>query len=257
MTFIEKVTLKNFKSFGNRTITLRLSEGLNSISAPKNTGKSNLIDVFRFFLGRYTVNKDASKMSEGLIYRDQHGKSKSKSASVTLTFNNDDLSIAGYKPSINITRTITRDNIEHYTINKKRVNYEEFNNTLKFTNLDNKSNNPFIIQKAFSQFTEQKPEERLIAILELIESQKSKASCYFIDDFDQLLENLSDISIIRLVKELATFSQFLVVSNNKQVFLNANRSYGLSMQSRGITDIFSLNINTDSDLEYLLEYFNR
>jgi len=48
--YISKVELRGFKSFSERTV-LRLSPGLNVITGPNGTGKSNLIDAFRFVMG--------------------------------------------------------------------------------------------------------------------------------------------------------------------------------------------------------------
>ncbi|MBY9010632.1 MAG: AAA family ATPase, partial [Candidatus Lokiarchaeota archaeon] len=43
--------MTGFKSFGDRTVTLRLSSGFTCIVGPNGAGKSNIIDALTFALG--------------------------------------------------------------------------------------------------------------------------------------------------------------------------------------------------------------
>ncbi|TFG16468.1 MAG: chromosome segregation protein, partial [Promethearchaeota archaeon] len=45
MTHIKKISMSGFKSFGDRTVTIRLSSGFTCIVGPNGAGKSNIIDA--------------------------------------------------------------------------------------------------------------------------------------------------------------------------------------------------------------------
>jgi len=55
MVHIEKISLRGFKSFGNRRVGIPLSKGFTAIVGPNGSGKSNIVDGICFVLGRMST----------------------------------------------------------------------------------------------------------------------------------------------------------------------------------------------------------
>ena len=68
MTYIRKISMSGFKSFGSRTVTIRLSSGFTCIVGPNGAGKSNIIDALCFSLGRLSKKTMRAKSLEDLIF---------------------------------------------------------------------------------------------------------------------------------------------------------------------------------------------
>ncbi len=66
--------MTGFKSFGDRTVTLRLSSGFTCIVGPNGAGKSNIIDALTFALGRLSKKTMRAKSLEDLIFAGSRGK---------------------------------------------------------------------------------------------------------------------------------------------------------------------------------------
>ena len=77
MTWISKISMTGFKSFGERTVTIKLSSGFTCIVGPNGAGKSNIIDALCFCLGRLSKKTMRAKSLEDL-----------NRASVTIYFDN-------------------------------------------------------------------------------------------------------------------------------------------------------------------------
>ena len=60
--------MTGFKSFGDRTVTVRLSSGFTCIVGPNGAGKSNIIDALCFALGRLSKKTMRAKSLEDLIF---------------------------------------------------------------------------------------------------------------------------------------------------------------------------------------------
>ena len=76
--------MTGFKSFGDRTVTLRLSSGFTCIVGPNGAGKSNIIDALTFALGRLSKKTMRAKSLEDLIFAGSRGKNPSNRATVSL-----------------------------------------------------------------------------------------------------------------------------------------------------------------------------
>lgn len=66
--FIEKLSLKNFKSF--RECDLRLVRGFNAVVGPNGSGKTNIVDAVLFALGESRIRSLRAKKAPDLIYKD-------------------------------------------------------------------------------------------------------------------------------------------------------------------------------------------
>ena len=114
--------MSGFKSFGDRTVTIKLSSGFTCIVGPNGAGKSNIIDALCFVLGRLSKKTMRAKSLEDLIFAGSRGKNPSNRAAVTIHFDNSDGIFPGDKESdFTITRTIKRGGGGGYKMNEKRV----------------------------------------------------------------------------------------------------------------------------------------
>ena len=63
MTYIKKISMTGFKSFWDRTVTIKLSSGFTCIVGPNGAGKSNIIDALNILI------KSTEKLREKLRQR--------------------------------------------------------------------------------------------------------------------------------------------------------------------------------------------
>ncbi|MFH1106653.1 MAG: AAA family ATPase [Candidatus Micrarchaeota archaeon] len=104
--FVDKLELKNFKSF--RDATVHVVDGFNAIVGPNGSGKTNIVDAVLFALGESRIRHLRAKKTQDLIYKD------SKIAEVRMHF-------AGGKngEKATVSRAIRRDGKLRYSLNGK------------------------------------------------------------------------------------------------------------------------------------------
>src|SRR6056297_531143 len=88
MTYIKKVTMTGFKSFGDRTVSVKLSKGFTCIIGPNGNGKSNVIDALCFAMGRLSKKTMRAKNLSDLIFAGTKKQGPAKKAMVEITFCN-------------------------------------------------------------------------------------------------------------------------------------------------------------------------
>ena len=164
--------MTGFKSFGDRTVTLRLSSGFTCIVGPNGAGKSNIIDALTFALGRLSKKTMRAKSLEDLIFAGSRGKNPSNRASVTLYFDNSDKVFPGGTDTFEVTRTIQRGGGGGYKMNGKNATRQQILNALAAANIDPDGSNQFVLQGKIVEMTHMNPESRRIFIEELIGLQK-------------------------------------------------------------------------------------
>ncbi|MFX1327048.1 MAG: AAA family ATPase, partial [Promethearchaeota archaeon] len=172
MTYIKKISMSGFKSFGDRTVTIRLSSGFTCIVGPNGAGKSNIIDALCFSLGRLSKKTMRAKSLEDLIFAGSRGKNPSQRASVTLYFDNSENIFPGAPADFEITRTIKRGGGGGYKMNGKRVTRQQILNALATANIDPDGSNQFVLQGKIVELTHMNSEDRRKFIEELIGLQK-------------------------------------------------------------------------------------
>ncbi|MFX1501857.1 MAG: AAA family ATPase, partial [Promethearchaeota archaeon] len=136
MTHIKKISMSGFKSFGDRTVTIRLSSGFTCIVGPNGAGKSNIIDALCFALGRLSKKTMRAKSLEDLIFAGSRGKNPSQRASVTLFFDNSDNVFPGGTEDFQITRTIKKGGAGGYKMNGQKSTRQQILNALAAANVD-------------------------------------------------------------------------------------------------------------------------
>jgi len=164
--------MTGFKSFGDRTVTIRLSSGFTCIVGPNGAGKSNIIDALCFALGRLSKKTMRAKSLEDLIFAGSRGKNPSQRASVTLFFDNSDKEFPGEGEDFQITRVVKRGGGGGYKMNGKKVTRQQILNALAAANIDPDGSNQFVLQGKIVELTHMNPEDRRVFIEELIGLQK-------------------------------------------------------------------------------------
>jgi chromosome segregation protein len=164
--------MTGFKSFGDRTVTIRLSSGFTCIVGPNGAGKSNIIDALCFALGRLSKKTMRAKSLEDLIFAGSRGKNPSQRATVTMFFDNSEKIFPGGGDEFQVTRTIKRGGGGGYKMNGKRVTRQQILNALATANVDPDGSNQFVLQGKIVELTHMNTEGRRIFIEELIGLQK-------------------------------------------------------------------------------------
>lgn len=164
--------MSGFKSFGERTVTIRLSSGFTCIVGPNGAGKSNIIDALCFCLGRLSKKTMRAKSLEDLIFAGAKGKNPSNRASVTIYFDNREKLFPGEGDSFSITRTIKRGGGGGYKMNGEKVTRQQILNALAAANIDPEGSNQFVLQGKIVELTHMNAEDRRKFIEELIGLQK-------------------------------------------------------------------------------------
>jgi chromosome segregation protein len=165
--------MTGFKSFGDRTVTIRLSSGFTCIVGPNGAGKSNIIDALCFALGRLSKKTMRAKSLEDLIFAGSRGKAPSNRASVTIYFDNsEDIFPGGVDSDFTITRIIKRGGGGGYKMNGKKATRTQILNALAAANVDPDGSNQFVLQGKIVELTHMGTEDRRRFIEELIGLQK-------------------------------------------------------------------------------------
>ena len=165
--------MSGFKSFGDRTVTIKLSSGFTCIVGPNGAGKSNIIDALCFALGRLSKKTMRAKSLEDLIFAGSRGKNPSNRASVTMHFDNSDgIFPGGSDRDFTITRTIKRGGGGGYKMNEKKSTRQQILNTLATANIDPDGSNQFVLKGKIVVLTHMNSEGRRKFIEELIGLQK-------------------------------------------------------------------------------------
>ena len=172
MTYIKKISMSGFKSFGDRTVTIKLSSGFTCIVGPNGAGKSNIIDALTFALGRLSKKTMRAKSLEDLIFAGSRGKNPSQRAKVTLYFDNSENIFPAPGDTFEVSRSIKRGGGGGYKINGKKATRQQILNALAAANIDPDGTNQFVLQGKIVELTHMNPENRRDFIEELIGLQK-------------------------------------------------------------------------------------
>jgi chromosome segregation protein len=119
LVHISKLTVKGFKSFPQRQVTVNLELGLNVITGPNGSGKSNIIDAIRFAMGENSAKSLRQNSMTGLIY--DPGTGATDIARVSVTFENGDRSLAVEDDRVTVVRELKPNGDNAYYINGRRI----------------------------------------------------------------------------------------------------------------------------------------
>ncbi|MFH1838467.1 MAG: AAA family ATPase [Candidatus Kuenenbacteria bacterium] len=144
--FLQKLELKGFKSFVDKTILefnflskIKDKKGITAIVGPNGSGKSNVADAVRWVLGEQSSKLLRVKKIEDVIFAGTEKKSRLGFCQVDLYLNNEDHSIPIDYSEVIITRRLYRDGESEYLINKNKVKLQEIAMLLAKANFGQKN----------------------------------------------------------------------------------------------------------------------
>src|SRR3989344_3853620 len=135
MVLINKLTIKGFKSFANKT-ELVFGKGFNCIIGPNGAGKTNVSDSVCFVLGKSSAHEMRAEKSANLIFNggkkkktSKKKKKKNKIYNYLLKFNHPD-------KEVRITRIVKQNGTSIYKINDETRTRQQVIEVLNSSKID-------------------------------------------------------------------------------------------------------------------------
>src|ERR671939_623317 len=126
--------LSGFKTFANRT-EVRFETGVTAIVGPNGSGKTNIVDAFRWVLGEVQARDlRGSKMDE-VIYAGGSRRSAASTAEVALLVDNQEGRLPVDFREVEIRRRLDRNGQSEYFLNGSRVRRRDVLELLSATGL--------------------------------------------------------------------------------------------------------------------------
>ncbi|MBW2991038.1 chromosome segregation protein SMC [Candidatus Woesearchaeota archaeon] len=221
MTKINKIVMKGFKSFANKT-EMVFGDKFNCVLGPNGAGKSNVLDALCFVLGKSSVKGMRAEKSANLIYNGGKRKSPAKEGLVSIYFDNASKVFGDeFAEELEITRIVKQSGQSTYKIGGKTRTRQQILDLLSKARINPDGYN-IILQGDIVQLVEMTPLERRgmieeIAGISVYEEKKNKA----IRELTRVEEKLNEASIILAERE--TYLKELKKERNQAVrFRNLN-----------------------------------
>ena len=195
MTKINKLEMKGFKSFGNKT-ELIFSGGYNVILGPNGSGKSNVSDALCFVLGKGSAKGLRAEKSANLIYNGGKTRQPASYGEVSVFFDNTKNTFPIKSQEIKITRQVKKSGTSVYLLNEQKTTRQAILELLNSSHINPDGYN-IILQGDIIKFVEMSTLERReiieeIAGLGVYEEKKQKA----IRELEKVDEKLKEAEII-------------------------------------------------------------
>ncbi len=201
MTKINRLVMKGFKSFANKT-ELVFGDSFNCILGPNGSGKSNVLDALCFVLGKSSVKGMRAEKSANLIYNGGKNKSPAKQGMVSIYFDNSS-GIFGKDTGdeVQISRIVKQSGQSTYKINDKTRTRQQVLDLLSKARINPDGYN-IILQGDIVQLVEMSSLERRgmveeVAGINIYEEKKNKA----MRELSRVEEKLNEASIILSERE--------------------------------------------------------
>jgi len=201
MTKVNRLVMKGFKSFANKT-ELLFGERFNCILGPNGSGKSNVLDALCFVLGKSSVKGMRAEKSANLIYNGGKKSNPAKEGMVAIYFDNKS-AIFGkeFGEELEIMRTVRSNGQSVYRINGKTRTRQQILDLLSRARINPDGYN-IILQGDITHLIEMTPLERRgvieeVAGINIYEDKKMKA----IRELTRVEEKLNEAGIILTERE--------------------------------------------------------
>ena len=165
MTLINKIFIKNFKSFGKPT-ELLFGNRFNTVIGPNGSGKSNIFDAFCFVLGELSAKSMRAHKASNLIFNGGKQGSPSKEAEVSIHFDNKAKEFPIESEELKITRIIRQTGQSLYKINGEKRTRQQILELLSRAQINPDGHN-IVLQGDIVSLTDMKPEGRREIIEEI------------------------------------------------------------------------------------------
>jgi len=168
VVYINKVLVKNFKSFGGQ-VKLNFQSGFNIVTGPNGSGKSNIIDAVQFVLGELAPKRMRVPDFSGIIYdgAGEGEQNKPQIAQVTLYFDNADRGLASDRGQVSIGRKVDSAGQSDYYLNGKRTSRKAVLDLLHMAGITPGGYN-IVLQGTATRLSDLSPSERMDALEDLI-----------------------------------------------------------------------------------------
>ena len=140
---LNKIEIKGFKSFGDKTI-INFNSGVTGIVGPNGCGKSNIVDAIRWVLGEQKTSLLRSDKMENIIFNGSKSRKKLQLAEVSISFDNTKNLIPTEYSTVTVTRKYFRSGDSEYLINDVKCRLKDITNLFLDTGIS--SNNYAIIE---------------------------------------------------------------------------------------------------------------
>jgi len=136
MTYIKKVEIFGFKSFGFENTTIQFELGLVSISGANGSGKTNILDAIIFAMGENKPKVMRVDKLQDLIHNSKENRRGTKMARTSVHFDNSDRKISVDTDVVEITREMDVNGDSVYYLNKKKSNRSHILDLLDDANIE-------------------------------------------------------------------------------------------------------------------------
>lgn len=200
ITRINSIVMDGFKSFGRR-VEIPFSGKFSVVLGPNGSGKSNISDAITFVLGRKSSKSMRAETSANLIYNGGKTKNPSKTAEVSIFFENKTRLFPVEEAEVKISRIVREDGQSKYRINGKTRTRQEVLELLSAAKIDPDGYN-IIMQNDIISFVEMSPEERRLIVediagIGIYEEKKMQA----LNELDKVEDGLNQASIVLRERE--------------------------------------------------------
>ena len=138
---MNKIKLSGFKSFVDST-TIGFPSNLIGIVGPNGCGKSNIIDAIRWVLGESSAKTLRGDSMADVIFNGSGSRKPVGLASIELTFDNSDGTIAGPYAGyseVAVRRVVSREGTSQYYLNNTRCRRKDITGVFLGTGLGPRS----------------------------------------------------------------------------------------------------------------------
>lgn len=195
VTRINKMVMKGFKSFANKT-EIPFQTSFNCILGPNGSGKSNVLDSLCFVLGKSGAKSMRAEKSANLIYNGGKSKKAAKQGEVHIYFDNSSGVFPVDGDEVKISRVVKQNGSSDYKIDGETVTRTQIVDLLSHAKINPDGYN-IILQGDITRLVEMSPLERRgiieeISGISIYEDKKNKAQ----RELDRVEEQLKDADIV-------------------------------------------------------------
>lgn len=155
---LNKLILKGFKSFANRT-EIVFTPGVTTVVGPNGSGKSNISDAVRWVLGEQSNKSLRANKASDVIFQGTEEKKALGYAQVSIIFSNDDNSLPVEYQEVEVTRRMYRSGESEFLINNKKARMKDVRELFLDTGVG-KDGYSIIGQGRIDEILSNKPEDR-------------------------------------------------------------------------------------------------
>ncbi len=212
---LKSIELNGFKSFGKKS-TVDFTTPITSIVGPNGSGKSNIVEAIRFVLGEQSMKSLRGKGGVDLIFKGSKTTSQGSRAQVTIifdnskkvfSFTNSGLGVSLDFDEISVTREVSKDGVNKYSINGSEVRLKDVVDLLASVNIGS-SGHHIISQGEADRVLNASSRERRNMVEDAL---GLKVYQYRIKESERKLEktqvNMKEVTLLR--REIAPHMAFL------------------------------------------------